>query len=58
MLLFRANMTIDIALTVVFVFASFGMIYRYGRKLNDRFAAEKNAKTMSAEPSEEGERIH
>ncbi|MBQ7546773.1 MAG: low temperature requirement protein A [Clostridia bacterium] len=58
MLLFRANMTINIALTVVFVFASFGMIYRYGRKLDDRFAAAEGTKETSDEPSEEGERIH
>lgn len=35
MMLFRAAMTLNIALTVVFVFAVFGMIYRYGRKLDE-----------------------
>lgn len=32
MLLLRTNMKINIALTVLFVFAIFGMIYRYGQK--------------------------
>lgn len=34
MLLLRANMMLNIALTVVFVFAEFGMIYWYGRKID------------------------
>ena len=35
MLLLRENMMLNIALTVVFVFAVFGMIYRYGRKMDE-----------------------
>ena len=35
MLLLRANMMLNIALTVVFVFTMFGIIYRYGRKMDD-----------------------
>ncbi len=35
MLLLRENMMLNIALTVVFVFALFGMIYRYGRKMEE-----------------------
>ena len=34
MLLLRENMTLNIALTVVFVFTVFWMIYRYGRKMD------------------------
>lgn len=34
MLLLRREMLINIALTVVFVFAMFGIIYRYGKKIN------------------------
>ncbi len=33
MMLLRRNMTVNIALTVLFVFAEYGMIYRYGRKI-------------------------
>ena len=41
MLLFRENMTVNIALSVVFVFALFAMIYRYGKAMDniDAFAA-------------------
>ncbi len=35
MTLLRANMMLNIALTVVFVFAEFGMIYWYGRKMDE-----------------------
>ncbi len=34
MLLLRANMPVNIGLTVVFVFSVFGMIYWYGRKID------------------------
>ena len=34
MLLLRREMLINIALTVVFVFAMFGIIYRYGKQIN------------------------
>lgn len=34
MLLLCTNMTVNIALTVLFVFAVFGMIYRYGQKFD------------------------
>ena len=35
MLLLRTNMMVNIALTVVFVFTVFGMIYRYGKKMDE-----------------------
>ena len=35
MFLFRENMTVNILITVVFVFALFGMIYGYGKKMDD-----------------------
>ena len=34
MFLLRENMTVNIALTVVFVFALFAMVYRYGKKMS------------------------
>ena len=35
MVLLRENMAINIALTVAFVFGMFGMIYWYGRRIED-----------------------
>lgn len=55
MLVFRENMTVNIALSVVFVFALFTMIYRYGKAMDniDSSAATLNLESEKREETYE-----